>query len=80
MIDPTLIQYLTTNTRESTEVAETAFSEEQARSLETLRIRFQEDHDFFGPLERAHLRFLRWLVRTERLDPSASRQPHDDGV
>ncbi len=65
MINPTM------NTHESTEIAETTFTDEQARALEILRIRYLEDRDLFDPQERAHLRFLRWLARTERLVPSA---------
>ena len=54
---------------EPTASAETTLTVEQARALEALRIRFQEDHDLFTPHELARLRFLRWLVRTERLVP-----------
>ena len=56
-------------THEPRASAETTLTVEQARALEALRIRFREDQDLFTPHELARLRFLRWLVRTERLGP-----------
>jgi hypothetical protein len=58
---------MTTNIPQSTALTETSFTEQEVRALEALRIRFQEDHDLMGTREWAHLRFLRWLVRTGRL-------------
>jgi hypothetical protein len=49
------------------------FGEEEVRALEVLRLRYQENRDRFSPRERAHLHFLRWLVRTQRLDPFATQ-------
>lgn len=46
---------------------ETPFSEEEARALEAVRIRFGQDHDVLSAQERERLRFVRWLVRTGRL-------------
>jgi hypothetical protein len=50
--------------RASTEEAVTA---ELTRTWQALRNRYQEDQDLFTARELAHLRFLRWLVRTGRL-------------
>jgi hypothetical protein len=58
---------MTANIHQSKALAEAPFTEQEARALEALRIRFQEDHDLFGTREWARLRFLRWLVRTDRL-------------
>jgi hypothetical protein len=58
-------------THESAEIAKTTLTDEQARALEALRVRYFEDRDLFDPRERTRLRFLRWLVRTERLAPLA---------
>jgi hypothetical protein len=51
------------------EIAETTFTDEQARALEILRIHYLDDRDLFEPRERAHLRFLRWLYETGRVVP-----------
>ena len=40
---------------------------EQMRAWQALRIRYRENQDLFTSREQAHLRFLRWLVRTGRL-------------
>jgi hypothetical protein len=37
------------------------------RAWQALRIRYREHRDHFTSRELAHLRFLRWLVRTGRL-------------
>jgi len=58
---------MTTDIHQPTALAEIPFTEQEARALKALRIRFQEDHDLFGAREWAHMRFLRWLVRTGRL-------------
>ena len=58
---------MTTNIHQPTALTETPFTEQEARALEALRIRFQEDHDLLSAREWAHLRFLRWLVRTGRI-------------
>jgi hypothetical protein len=65
------IQPMTANLHQSTTLAETIFTDttfthEEACALEALRIRYGEDHDLFSIRERAHLRFLRWGVRTGR--------------
>jgi hypothetical protein len=44
------------------------FTEQEARALEALRRRFGEDHDVLSARERARLCFLRWLVRSGRLE------------
>jgi hypothetical protein len=36
-------------------------------TLQSLRARYRETHDLFTPVELARLRFLRWLVCTDRL-------------
>jgi hypothetical protein len=51
---------------------DTTFGDEESRILKSLRARYQDDHDFFSSQERAHLRFLRWLVRTRHLDGERS--------
>jgi hypothetical protein len=56
-----------TNIHQPTTLTEIPFSDREVRALEALRIRFQQDHDLFSAQERAHLRFLRWLVRTGRI-------------
>ncbi len=58
---------MTTNVHQPTSLAEISFTEQEARALEALRLRFQQDHDLFSAREWAHMRFLRWLVRTGRL-------------
>lgn len=58
---------MTTNIPQPTTPVETGFTEQEARALEALRVRFQEDRDLFSAQEWAHLLFLRWLVRTCRL-------------
>lgn len=50
----------------STEIADTA---EGKAALYALRARYRESRDLFSPRELAHLRFLRWLVRTGNLAP-----------
>jgi hypothetical protein len=59
---------MTTNIHQTRALEETLFTKQEARALEDLRIRFQEDHDLLSAREWAHLRFLRWLVHTGRLE------------
>jgi hypothetical protein len=56
-----------TNTDEPIATGETTFTGAEAQTLENLRRRYREDHGLFSPQELAQLRFLHWLVRTERL-------------
>lgn len=58
---------MTTETDQPTTYVPTQFSDEETRALERVRVRFHEDHDVLSSRERAHLRFLRWLVLSERL-------------
>jgi hypothetical protein len=37
-------------------------------ALFALRTRYRQDHDLFSRRELEHLRFIRWLYRTGRLD------------
>lgn len=59
---------MTTHTDHLTTPASTPFTDEETRALEAVRIRFQQDHDVLDARERAHLDFLRWLVRSGRLE------------
>lgn len=59
---------MATPTQHSTVPVEAPFTDEEARALEAVRIRFQQDHDMWSGRERAHLSFLRWLVETGRLE------------
>lgn len=43
------------------------FTQAEQHALRTLRARYQQDRDLFSPSELARLRFLRWLVQTDRL-------------
>jgi hypothetical protein len=63
-----------TNIDQSPALTDLPFSRQEARALEALRIRFEEDHDLFSSQERARLGFLRWLVDTGRiaLSPDAA--------
>ena len=61
----TMTASITTITHELTATAGTRFTDAEARSLETLRLRYREDHDLFSRQELARLRFLRWLVSRE---------------
>jgi hypothetical protein len=70
---------MTTTIHHSTALAESTFTESEARALEALRLRFQQDHDLFSPREWAHIRFLRWLVSTGRLG-SDQRHGEDEFV
>ena len=56
-----------TNAKPRRAPTEEACTTEQARAWQALRIRYREDQDLFTARELAHLRFLRWLVRTGRL-------------
>jgi hypothetical protein len=49
--------------------ADAAFTVGQALTLYSLRARYRETCDLFTPVELARLRFLRWLVCTDRLAP-----------
>lgn len=49
--------------------ASLSFTGEEWRTLRGLRRRYQQDHDLFSATERAHLRFLRWLYQSGRLEP-----------
>lgn len=40
------------------------FSPAEWQALRLLRRRYRRDRDLFSERERAHLRFLRWLVQT----------------
>jgi hypothetical protein len=44
------------------------FSPREWTGLFTLRRRYQHDRDLFSPRELDHLRFIRWLHATGRLD------------
>lgn len=59
---------MTTHTDHSIPPVQTPFTEEETRALEAVRLRFEQDHDVLSARERAHLSFLRWLVRSGRLD------------
>jgi hypothetical protein len=52
--------------------ADAAFTVGQALTLYSLRARYRATRDLFTPVELARLRFLRWLVCTDRLAPWAS--------
>lgn len=45
------------------------FSAAERQALRNLRRHYREDRDLFTTAERGHLRFLRWLYRTGRLEP-----------
>ena len=42
----------------------TRFSETECSALQSLRTQYQPEQHVFTALELAHLRFLRWLVRS----------------
>jgi hypothetical protein len=44
------------------------FSARERTALCRLRTRYQQDHDLFSAPELAHLRFVRWLYRSGRLE------------
>ena len=46
----------------------TSFTVGEARAIEALRVRYEEDHDLLSVRERAHLCFIRWLVSSDRLE------------
>jgi hypothetical protein len=56
----------------------TAFTPTQRSSLRALKARYQEDQDLFSESERARLCFVRWLVRTGRMNwfEDATCLPH----
>jgi hypothetical protein len=58
---------MTPNVHQITPPDQTPFTADETRALEAVRFRFREDHDILSPRERAHLCFLRWLVRTGRV-------------
>lgn len=58
---------MTTHINHPTTFGPPSFTDEEIRALETVRLRFQRDHDVLSDRERAHLCFLRWLVRSGRL-------------
>jgi hypothetical protein len=47
-------------------------TEAEWRAFQQLRLRYQQDHDWWTTREAAHLRFLRWLVETGRLSGDGS--------
>lgn len=47
----------------------TEWAARERHALRRLRARYRRDRDLFSARERAHLCFLRWLVRTGRLVP-----------
>jgi hypothetical protein len=56
-----------TNAQPRGTTTEEAVSSELTRAWQGLHNRYREDQDLFSARELAHLRFLRWLVRTGRL-------------
>jgi hypothetical protein len=56
-----------TNAQPRGATAEEAATAELTRAWQGLRNRYLQDQDLFTARELAHLRFLRWLVRTGRL-------------
>jgi hypothetical protein len=44
------------------------FTPQERRDLTALRDRYQQGRDLFSHSELTHLRFLRWLSRSGRLD------------
>ncbi|HEX8918332.1 MAG TPA: hypothetical protein VF898_07505 [Chloroflexota bacterium] len=58
---------MTTNIQHPVTPADVTFTDQETRALEALRTRFQQDHDLLSERERAHLRFLRWLVDSGRV-------------
>ncbi len=56
-----------TNAQPRRAPTEEAVTAEQTRAWQALRIRYRENQDLFTSRELAHLRFVRWLVRTGRL-------------
>ena len=57
----------TMTARVSQSRADAAFTAAEMPTLQSLRARYRETHDLFTPVELASLRFLRWLVCTDRL-------------
>lgn len=45
------------------------FTQEEWTLIEALRALYEQGLDVLCPVERAHVRFLRWLVETGRLEP-----------
>jgi hypothetical protein len=58
---------MTTDIHHPTPAVDSQFSDEETHALEAVRIRFQQDHDVLSAREREYLCFLRWLVRSGRL-------------
>jgi hypothetical protein len=56
--------------QEATQAARPAplFTTQERRALRLLRARYRQDHDLCTQRERAHLRFMRWLCQTGRLE------------
>jgi hypothetical protein len=48
--------------------ASVCFTVQEMNRLQSLRERYQQDHDLFSEPEMARLRFLRWMRETGRLD------------
>jgi len=44
------------------------FTPNEQRALSALRSQYGQDRDQFSQRERAHLRFVRWLYQTGRLE------------
>ncbi|HZS88512.1 MAG TPA: hypothetical protein VFE42_13635 [Chloroflexota bacterium] len=47
------------------------FAPDEWQRLQTMRMRYQQDHDLFSPREMERLRFMRWLHHSGRLASSA---------
>lgn len=47
----------------------TAFGDEAWQTLVALRAAYQRGLDLLSEREQAHLRFLRWLIETGRIEP-----------
>lgn len=58
---------MTTRTTQTTATID--LTGEEQKALAALRARYDESQDVFSRRELASLRFLRWLVRTGRLEP-----------
>jgi hypothetical protein len=54
-----------------TTAGQTPFTDDETRSLESVRMRFQQDHNVLSEREREYLHWLarsdRWLVRSDRI-------------
>jgi hypothetical protein len=51
------------------------FATQELRALRMLRTRYEEGGDLFSAHEMAHLRFVRWLVQTGRLNVEVCDDP-----